>query len=261
MGNCIYELYKSTWRDEMGFAKQRFLKGQGATEYLVLLAVVLVIALIVLSLVGGTGGGAGDASITQNQIYWSSSSPIAITQMAMYKDLSTWNWWPQASSLNVPYFILKNNGANAVRLRAFMTEQNNVYNGGNPDWNTITTAYTTTNTGGDYPLTNIVIQPGEEICIGPLYNCPYSIYMAQPETSYGLRWSYYALEALDSPCSRIDGSGTAGASAFGIQYDEIVGAYSITKMQGMHSLSTKCAGCAYGPYGGSSSAPASCPLS
>ena len=46
------------------------MKGQGATEYLVLLAVVLIIALVSISLLGFFPGLAADAKITQSASYW-----------------------------------------------------------------------------------------------------------------------------------------------------------------------------------------------
>ncbi|MCX8194726.1 MAG: hypothetical protein N3G22_01285 [Candidatus Micrarchaeota archaeon] len=45
-------------------------KGQGATEYLVLLAVVLIIALISIALLNFFPGIAADAKITQSEAYW-----------------------------------------------------------------------------------------------------------------------------------------------------------------------------------------------
>ena len=54
-------------------------KGQGATEYLVLLAVVLIIALVSIALLGFFPGLAADARITQSQAYWRGEArPFAI---------------------------------------------------------------------------------------------------------------------------------------------------------------------------------------
>lgn len=57
---------KANRRDEMGV----HMKGQGATEYLVLLAVVLIIALVSIALLGFFPGLASDAKITQSNAYW-----------------------------------------------------------------------------------------------------------------------------------------------------------------------------------------------
>ncbi|MEM4633662.1 MAG: hypothetical protein QW275_00740 [Candidatus Anstonellaceae archaeon] len=50
------------------------LLGQGATEYLVLLAV----ALAGIALLGFFPGTASDAQISESQVYWHGASPIAI---------------------------------------------------------------------------------------------------------------------------------------------------------------------------------------
>ena len=61
----------------MGF---RF-RGQGATEYLVLLAVVLIIALVSIALLGFFPGMASDARITQSNSYWRGEArPFAILE-------------------------------------------------------------------------------------------------------------------------------------------------------------------------------------
>lgn len=57
------------------------LKGQGATEYLVLLAVVLIIALVSIALLGFFPGLATDAKITQSNSYWRGEArPFAILE-------------------------------------------------------------------------------------------------------------------------------------------------------------------------------------
>ena len=59
------------------------MKGQGATEYLVLLAVVLIIALVSISLLGFFPGLASDAKITQSSTYWrGEAAPISIQDHA-----------------------------------------------------------------------------------------------------------------------------------------------------------------------------------
>ena len=55
------------------------MRGQGATEYLVLLAVVLIIALVAISLLGFFPSMAADAKITQSNTYWrGEATPVAI---------------------------------------------------------------------------------------------------------------------------------------------------------------------------------------
>ena len=55
-------------------------RGQGATEYLVLLAVVLIVALVSIALLGFFPGMASDTRITQSQSYWREARPFAIIE-------------------------------------------------------------------------------------------------------------------------------------------------------------------------------------
>ena len=55
--------------------------GQGATEYLVLLAVVLVIALVAIALLGFFPGTSSDAMLAESEIYWKSASPLALVEV------------------------------------------------------------------------------------------------------------------------------------------------------------------------------------
>ena len=58
-------------------------KGQGATEYLVLLAVVLIVALVSVALLGFFPGMAADARIAQSSSYWRGQArPFAILDNA-----------------------------------------------------------------------------------------------------------------------------------------------------------------------------------
>lgn len=63
-------------------AAARTLRGQGATEYLVLLAVVLIIAIVTIALLGFFPGTSSDAKISESRIYWSGvASPISIKEV------------------------------------------------------------------------------------------------------------------------------------------------------------------------------------
>jgi archaellum component FlaG (FlaF/FlaG flagellin family) len=57
-------------------------KGQGATEYLVLLAVVLIVAMVAIALLGYFPGIAGDSMRTQADAYWKSTRPFSIVEHA-----------------------------------------------------------------------------------------------------------------------------------------------------------------------------------
>ena len=85
----------------------RPLLAQGATEYLVLLAVVLIVALVSVALLGFFPGMASDAQLTQSQTYWQSATPIAILESgavmynATYTDM---------------YVRIRNTGAYPIRI-------------------------------------------------------------------------------------------------------------------------------------------------
>jgi hypothetical protein len=55
------------------------MKGQGSTEYLVILAVVLVVALIVIGLLGQFTGFGTAGLEQQSRVYWQGASPFSIT--------------------------------------------------------------------------------------------------------------------------------------------------------------------------------------
>jgi len=85
----------------------RLLHAQGATEYLVLLTVVLIVALVSVALLGFFPGMASDAQMTQSQAYWRGASPIAISEFSAMASSSTTSW---------PYLRIRNAGAYPVRI-------------------------------------------------------------------------------------------------------------------------------------------------
>ncbi len=86
------------------------LRAQGATEYLVLLAVVLIIALVAIALLGFFPGTANDAQIAESEIYWRSASPIAIVETA---NVRTWTVWQIATTAE---FRIRNVGVYPLRI-------------------------------------------------------------------------------------------------------------------------------------------------
>jgi hypothetical protein len=61
-------------------------RGQGSTEYLVLLAVALIVALVAIALLGWFPGVSGDTRESQSRSYWSGAQPFSILE---YKANST----------------------------------------------------------------------------------------------------------------------------------------------------------------------------
>ena len=84
------------------------MRAQGATEYLILLAVVLIVALVSVALLGFFPGMASDARITQSQMYWRSASPIAIVE-------STALVW-MGDGVTRPYLRMRNAGTYPIRI-------------------------------------------------------------------------------------------------------------------------------------------------
>jgi hypothetical protein len=78
---CVYiSRRKLQWRDCAMF---KFQKGQGATEYLVLLAVVLIVAMVAIALLGFFPGLSYDAKKKESDSYWGgSASPFQIIEHA-----------------------------------------------------------------------------------------------------------------------------------------------------------------------------------
>src|SRR3989339_168382 len=80
-------------------------KGQGTTEYLIILAVIIVIALIVVGVLGWIPGVGTGITQSQSQAYWASTSPFAMTQYEVFSDGST-----------APIIVLRNQTSNKLTL-------------------------------------------------------------------------------------------------------------------------------------------------
>lgn len=88
---------------------RHLLRAQGATEYLVLLAVVLIIALVGIALLGFFPGTASDAQIAESQIYWESASPLSISESNVRL------WWMN-NAFNEFQMFVTNNGNYPIRI-------------------------------------------------------------------------------------------------------------------------------------------------
>jgi len=81
-------------------------RGQGATEYLVLLAVVLIVALVSVALLGFFPGMASDARISQSQSYWRGQArPFSILESSCSASGATCTLVLQNVEANGPYTI------------------------------------------------------------------------------------------------------------------------------------------------------------
>ena len=189
------------------------LRGQGATEYLVLLAVVLIVALVSVALLGFFPGMASDAQMTQSQIYWRSASPIAIVEIdAKY----------YGSGLTAPYIRIRNVGSYPIRITKML---------GN--------GYSIAELGSAGLISSILyLAPGEESYFAtiPIYNVPEQriFYFS----NYSSSW---VLNGADSLCGTNPVRDTVVMKNFGFEYIQYIENTQITKRQiGAKPLIIKC---------------------
>ena len=203
----------------------KFYRGQGATEYLVLLAVVLIVALVSVALLGFFPGMASDAQITQSQMYWRSASPISIVDnTGAYVRYSDPDYYYGI------YLRFRNNGQYPIRLSKI------IGNGGYID------KFYSVSTGSDQYFNTIYLAPGGETCIntnvGPPASCIGWIDIYAGSAPSGRRDF-----RLDSTwlCNS-QGAGTFRINDLGFEYTEYIEGQQITKKQYGKPFVAKCTG-------------------
>jgi hypothetical protein len=201
------------------------LRAQGATEYLVLLAVVLIVALVSVALLGFFPGIASDTQITQSKAYWQSTSPIQIIESDARAYSSTGGY-------NSLYIRFRNSGSYQIRVTKLVADNNQsiseIYDGIGPYANM-----------SDYYL----MAPGEEKHISytggwaGLPNRAIYVRAAGICTSYSI--SFCTAQSL---CQNSSSSpGTLSVSGFGFEYTEYIEGQQVTKRQaGLKPLLIKC---------------------
>lgn len=198
------------------------LKGQGATEYLVLLAAVLIIALVSLALLAFFPGTASDAQIAASQAYWKSASPIGISE---WIDIGEQGGSCEHSH---PYFRLKNNGADTIII-------NRLFSGNSSITQVMTEGSVLADISSLYRL-----GPGEEAYIGGhvmsngsnWYNLPALRMFALTKlpTAVGGCPANPYIGGVKSTCSG-DSRGFTTVDDFGFEYSIIVEGRQATKRQ------------------------------
>jgi len=194
--------------------------GQGATEYLVLLAVVLIVALVSVALLGFFPGMASDAQITQSQAYWQGASPIAVSEVAARHSVA---WGSSVFSMK-----LTNMGVYPIRITKIV--------GGAGCWanQTIRSPYKV-----DYYL-----GAGEEAVIGdPMFgSTEYPVTVVKLDSVGGnCNGGIFYLYAAKSVCQNSNSSpGTLVVPAFGFEYIAYIDGQQITKRQIGKELIIKC---------------------
>ena len=206
-------------------------KGQGATEYLVLLAVVLIVALVSVALLGFFPGMAGDTQATQSKTYWASTSPIAIVEWGARTGNTS------GTERTVPFMRIRNVGMYPITITKILA-----------DGYSISEVYT----GGYGPNANISdiykLAPGEEMEIG---KSPYFT----PDPGSGNRRFFvfrytggskvagtaFFDNIAASYCTRTPPYGVFVVNNFGFEYTVTIEGQTITKRQiGAKPLAIKC---------------------
>lgn len=209
----------------------RMRAGQGATEYLVLLAVVLIVALVSVALLGFFPGMASDAQITQSKAYWQSMQPISILEWdAMYS---------LGGGRTYPYLRIRNSGAYPIRLTGII--------GG--DGVKITQFYTDTGVSGCTPSVTGGYNLSDYYYMGPgeeKYFATSSMHGGgQCRRHIGIQTSAgggYNVGGASSVCANsTTAPGTAVVSPFGFEYIEYIDGQQVTKREiGSKPLVIKC---------------------
>jgi len=208
----------------------RHLAGQGATEYLVLLAVVLIVALVSVALLGFFPGMASDAQITQSQMYWKSANPISIVENGARVSSFSGNVYP--------YLRIRNSGIYPIRIIAIIGgdggRATQFYGGASVSCGTPTS--------NSYNLSDYYyMAPGEE-----KYIAPGSSYFGLPCYKYvtslvGGTSSGINVAGASSVCQNSSSSpGTLSYKTFGFEYIEYIDGQQITKRQIGKDLIIKC---------------------
>jgi len=208
------------------------MKAQGATEYLVLLAVVLIVALVSVALLGFFPGMASDAQMTQSKTYWSSANPISITEWdaRMYTGDGP-NYYSSGA-----YLRLRNSGMYRVQITKIIAGSNSI----SQIYYNPTHSIVTLSSFAD-------MAPGEEKMIewsGFYPSLPIAGTAHFWFCSATCPWWPHAIFGATSFCSTDAANrGTLVVPNFGFEYVEYIDGQQITKRQvGAKPLVIKCSG-------------------
>jgi hypothetical protein len=204
------------------------MRGQGATEYLVLLAVVLIVALVSVALLGFFPGMASDAQMTQSKTYWSGASPISIVEWNA-RDVTT-----SSGNQTVLYLRVRNNGAYPLTITKMLAGGLSVQDVWTAGWGPTVTMSST-----------FVLSPGSEM------EFQSSVFGKDPGSgnrrfvafcpNAGCGAGSFVAGAAASVCSKIAPYGSLVVNNFGFEYTETIDGQTITKKQmGTAALIIKC---------------------
>ena len=194
--------------------------GQGATEYLVLLAVVLIVALVSVALLGFFPGMASDAQITQSQMYYKSLQPIAIIETSARTESNNpvYSWF---------YLKLRNTGAYPIRITGMIGTDGAK---ATQFWAPASAACGVASSGAQNMSDFLYMGPGEENFIGWTtttgFSCDREIALRAASTTG------YLVGIASQICpNSTTNNGITSISSFGFEYIEYIDGQQITKRQ------------------------------
>jgi len=194
-------------------------RAQGATEYLVLLAIVLIVALVSVALLGFFPGMATDSQMAQSKAYWQSASPIAIVESdAMNLDNPF-----RGSNFTTPYLLVRNTGPYKITITKVIAGNQSIGSVWSGGWspNAPISAYFT-------------LAPGEETYFGSnaywptlpsqpkFFNFPKTAYVSSANFNASSEYGY---------CASTPPYGYFIVKNFGFEYIEHVEGHSVIKRQ------------------------------
>jgi len=198
-----------------------FYEGQGATEYLVLLAVVLIIALVSVALLGFFPGMAMDSKLAQSKMYWSSTTPISIVEVAARFVYNA------GGNYTFTYFRIRNTGNYPITITKILSGNTSI-------------SYVWAGNWFPYALLSdrVRLAPGEEFVLGYSSHFPgvpelgpgnrnYFSFSGSDATAY----SANIMNAAQSLCSRTAPYGYLTVDDFGFDYTQTMDGSSLTKRQ------------------------------
>jgi len=203
------------------------LKGQGATEYLVLLAVVLIVALVSVALLGFFPGMASDAQLTQSKAYWASEQPIAIIETSAIVHSV------QYPEYTFSYIRIRNSGAYPIRITKMLGGArgayiDQVYEGATSSYKQISELF--------------YLSPGAEayFAYNQFVNPERRVYFALSSNGTSSGNNLYEASSICNPVGSA-APGTLQINNFGFEYVEYVEGQQITKREvGAKPLVIKC---------------------
>jgi hypothetical protein len=223
-------LYRGQWANEWSSATTARPLGQGATEYLVLLAVVLIVALVSVALLGFFPGMASDAQAAQSKTYWQSASPIAIVETGAL-------WYPDCSGRNYTHIYLRvrNTGVYTITITKMLVGNNSIASVATGGWGPSAAMSARLASGEETFFAYYYIFPG----IPDLGSGNRSFVMFAQSGSSGNAYTFPYGSAA-SLCELNSPYGSLVANDFGFEYVQNVEGQTVTKREIGKPLVIKC---------------------